>query len=66
MATVCEIPPVGTIYANIVDAFNQRRVLEAMTLCSMMTTDQVFYADKHYPYIRENYIHWSQEIARLK
>lgn len=66
MATACEIPPVRSIYADIVDAFNQRRILEAMTLCSMLTPDQVFYADKHYPYIRENYVYWAQEIARLK
>ncbi len=66
MATVCEIPPIKSLYANIVDAFSQGRILEAMTLVGMMTNEQVAYADKHYPYIRENYVYWAQEIARLQ
>lgn len=65
MATLCRIPPVGTIYAFILDACNEKRVRDAVELYRSMNLVEQLYFQTEYPEVYQTFVVRVREFLRL-
>ena len=65
MATLCPIPPVGTIYAVILDASNEGRMQEAIQYYVCLTPVEQAYFQTQYPEVYRSFMGRVKEFLRL-